>query len=116
MGKKSEVGRYLSFGNVHEDGKAGHVVALAADVAVVPVEHFAALGGPAACTAGPTHTDKRATGERERQGWAGTAGMPTALGSSSRDGVVPEDADRLGPLLCLEQGVLQGEGRVEDRG
>lgn len=34
---------------------------------------------------------------------------------NSRNGVIPEDADRLGPLLCLQQGVLHGDGGVEDR-
>lgn len=34
--------------------------------------------------------------------------------SNSRNGVIPKDTDRLGPLLCLQQGVLQGDGGVQD--
>ncbi len=33
---------------------------------------------------------------------------------NSRDGVVPEDADRFGSLLRLQHGVLQGDGWVQD--
>lgn len=50
---------YLSLRNVHQDGKAGHVVALAADVAVVPVEHFAASGGPTAFVSVPKGIDEQ---------------------------------------------------------
>ena len=35
---------HLSPGDVHEHGEAGHVVALTADVRVVPEHHLAALG------------------------------------------------------------------------
>ena len=50
---------YLSLGNVHEHGEAGHVVTLTADVGVVPVEHLAAFGGPAACASDPKHADTK---------------------------------------------------------
>lgn len=33
---------------------------------------------------------------------------------NSRDGVVPEDTNRFGPLLRLQHGVLQGDGGVQD--
>lgn len=33
---------------------------------------------------------------------------------NSRDGVVPEDTDGFGSLLRLQQGVLQGDGGVQD--
>lgn len=50
---------YLSFGDVHENGKAGHVVTLAADVAVVPVEQLTSFGGPAARASNPNHQHTR---------------------------------------------------------
>lgn len=46
-------GKYLSLRDIHEHRKAGHVVALTADVAVVPVEDLAAFGGPAARPSDP---------------------------------------------------------------
>lgn len=49
--------QYLSLGNVHEHGEAGHVVTLTADVAVVPVEHLTAFSGPPACTSDPKRTN-----------------------------------------------------------
>lgn len=51
--------RYLSLGDVHEHGEAGHMVALAADVAAVPVEHLATFGGPATRAADPEHDHKK---------------------------------------------------------
>lgn len=54
-------GPYLSFGNVHENGKAGHVVTLTADVAVVPVEQLTPFGGPAARASNPNHQHTRST-------------------------------------------------------
>lgn len=42
----SETLAYLSFGDIHEDGKAGHVVTLAADVCGVPEGQFTAFRGP----------------------------------------------------------------------
>lgn len=48
-------GKYLSLRDIHEHRKAGHVVALTADVAVVPVEDLAAFGGPATRTSDPEH-------------------------------------------------------------
>lgn len=49
---------YLSFGDVHEHGKAGHVVTLTADVAAVPVEQLTSFGGPAAGPSNPNHQRK----------------------------------------------------------
>lgn len=46
---------YLSFGDVHEHCKAGHVVTLTTYVAVVPVEQLTSFGGPAACSSNPNH-------------------------------------------------------------
>lgn len=45
--------QYLSLGDIHEHGEAGHVVTLTANVAVVPVEHLAAFSRPAACPSDP---------------------------------------------------------------
>lgn len=59
---------YLSLGNVHEHGEAGHVVTLTADVAVVPVEHLTAFSGPAACSSDPKRTnaeEKKGTFKKE---------------------------------------------------
>lgn len=50
---------YLSFGDVHENGKAGHVVTLTTDVAVVPVEQLTSFGGPAARASNPNHQHTR---------------------------------------------------------
>lgn len=49
---------YLSFGNVHQHSKTGHVVTLTANVGVVPVEHLAAFRGPAACASAPKHANE----------------------------------------------------------
>lgn len=51
--------QYLSLGDVHEHGEAGHVVALTADVAVVPVEHLTAFSRPASRTPDPKRTKQR---------------------------------------------------------
>lgn len=56
---KHPKGPYLSFGDVHENGKAGHVVTLTADVAVVPVQQLTSFGGPAARASNPNHRHKR---------------------------------------------------------
>lgn len=55
ISEKHPKGPYLSFGDVHENGKAGHVVTLTADVAVVPVEQLTSFGGPAARASNPNH-------------------------------------------------------------
>lgn len=48
---------YLSFGNIHEHGEAGHMVALAADMGFVSEGELTALGGPTSCPSDPTtHT------------------------------------------------------------
>lgn len=49
---------HLSLGDVHEYGKAGHVVTLTTDVAVVPVEHLTSFSGPAACTSNPKRQNR----------------------------------------------------------
>lgn len=48
--------QYLSFRDVHENGKAGHVIALAADVGVVSEDEVTAFGRP---SARPSDTDKQ---------------------------------------------------------
>lgn len=44
---------HLSFGNVHEDSKAGYMVALASNMAVVSGKQLTPSGGPGTCPANP---------------------------------------------------------------
>lgn len=48
-------GQYLSFGDVHEHSRAGHVTALAADVSAVPEHQLTPLGRPASRSLNPGH-------------------------------------------------------------
>lgn len=44
---------HLSFWNVHQDGKAGQVAALARNMALVSGKQLASPGGPGTCSANP---------------------------------------------------------------
>lgn len=99
---------HLPPGDIHEHGKAGHVITLTTDVGAVSENHLAALRRPATLP-GPA-VKKRTT---VRILYNSVCSHHQLSVTHSQYGVVPEDTDGFGALLGGGQAELHGDGFVQ---
>lgn len=93
------------------------MVALAADMALVTEDNFAASGGPATSAADPVG-GRLSQGGRTGVGDSQESGLLVQShgdksGTGSQDRMVPEDTDGLGSLLGLQQSELHSDWLVQ---